>query len=243
MSPRRADPLAEDALFEAARVEFAHHGLAHARVEDICKRAGVSKGAFYLHFRTKEDVFKEILQRFLGALEEHTKRQKGTMEGIEQELGPLTPEDVSSRTDRFRKHIELECACEVEILELMWRNRQIIAALDGASGKRYWQLVNGFRRRLMAIITGQLLAGRASGSLRTDIDPEFIADFFVGTYEAFLRRMISMSTKPDLARWAWNLGLLVHEGLFPHFVTPARPVERRKPAIRNNDRSVTKRRG
>src|SRR5512145_3099947 len=68
MCPRKANPDAHEALVEAARDEFARHGVDGARVEDVARRAGISKGAFYLHFRTKEAVFREILQRFLGVL-------------------------------------------------------------------------------------------------------------------------------------------------------------------------------
>jgi AcrR family transcriptional regulator len=239
--PRPANPVAHEALLEAARAEFARRGLGPARVEDIARRAGVSKGAFYLHFRTKEDVFKEILQRFIGALEEHAKRQKEAMEMIEAKIDSLTAEDVAARSPRFEQVLEMECSCDVELLELFWRNRQIIAALDGASGKWYWQLVNGLRRRMMGMVAGHVIAARSSGRIRADIDPDFVADLFVGSYEAFLRRMISMSEKPDLARWSWNLASLVHEGLYQR-PSDSSPTAGRNRSADKNDRPVTNRR-
>ena len=68
-------PGTHQALLDAARDEFARHGLERARVEDVSRRAGVSKGAFYLHFRSKEEAFEQIVQRFIGALEEQAHRR------------------------------------------------------------------------------------------------------------------------------------------------------------------------
>src|SRR5512142_2287504 len=74
--PRPARPGVHDDLLEAARNEFARRGLERARVEDVARRAGVSKGAFYLHFQSKEQAFEELLQRFMGAFEDQARRRE-----------------------------------------------------------------------------------------------------------------------------------------------------------------------
>ena len=43
-------------ILEAALAVFAERGLAAARLEDIAKRAGVSKGTIYLYFANKEEL-------------------------------------------------------------------------------------------------------------------------------------------------------------------------------------------
>lgn len=54
----------------AAAVEcFSRDGYHATGVAEICKRAGVSKGAFYHHFATKQAVFLEILNEWLGNLD------------------------------------------------------------------------------------------------------------------------------------------------------------------------------
>ncbi len=47
-----------DAAFEV----FAEKGYTGARVEEVAKRAGVSKGLLYLYFKTKEDLFKAVVK-------------------------------------------------------------------------------------------------------------------------------------------------------------------------------------
>lgn len=41
---------------------FADRGLSAARLEDIAKRAGVSKGTIYLYFPNKEELFREVVR-------------------------------------------------------------------------------------------------------------------------------------------------------------------------------------
>jgi AcrR family transcriptional regulator len=50
-------------ITEAAFVAFAENGYSATRVEDVAKRAGVSKGLLYLYFRTKEELFKAVVRR------------------------------------------------------------------------------------------------------------------------------------------------------------------------------------
>lgn len=52
-------------ITEAAFTEFARKGYAATRVNDVCKRAGVSKGLLYLYFKTKEDLFKSVIRNFV----------------------------------------------------------------------------------------------------------------------------------------------------------------------------------
>lgn len=50
-------------LLNAAYVEFSENGFQGARVDAICKRAGVSKQMLSHHFGSKEALFVEVLER------------------------------------------------------------------------------------------------------------------------------------------------------------------------------------
>ncbi|OHB31555.1 MAG: TetR family transcriptional regulator [Phenylobacterium sp. RIFCSPHIGHO2_01_FULL_69_31] len=56
---RKADRPAE--IVQAALAVFAEKGFAAAKLEDIARQAGVSKGAIYLYFETKEDIFRAVV--------------------------------------------------------------------------------------------------------------------------------------------------------------------------------------
>jgi AcrR family transcriptional regulator len=52
-------------ILEAALTVFGERGLSGARLEDIARRAGVSKGTIYLYFANKEELFREVVRMFL----------------------------------------------------------------------------------------------------------------------------------------------------------------------------------
>src|SRR5256885_16759684 len=49
-------------LVDAALKLFATSGYEHATVDDISQAAGYSKGAYYFHFSTKDDILLELLR-------------------------------------------------------------------------------------------------------------------------------------------------------------------------------------
>ena len=56
---RPADRPAE--ILSAALEVFAERGFQAARLEEVARRAGVSKGALYLYFETKADLFRAVV--------------------------------------------------------------------------------------------------------------------------------------------------------------------------------------
>jgi AcrR family transcriptional regulator len=210
---RTADPRAYEALLAAARAEFARHGPEQARVEDIARRAGVSKGAFYLHFRTKHDAFEVILQRFFGALEEHARRRQELQREAERLAAGGAPAAVA---------LEHEVLADVELLELLWSHRQILSGLDGGGGRFWRKFADNFRERMRALVAGRILERQGEGRLRRDVDPGVVADVLVGTLEDFGRRMAGMRQKPDFAAWSRSLLTLLYEGLADRTALAAR---------------------
>jgi len=56
-------------ILDSATSCFARDGYDATGVAEICDNAGVSKGAFYYHFESKEAVFLELIDSWLKALE------------------------------------------------------------------------------------------------------------------------------------------------------------------------------
>jgi AcrR family transcriptional regulator len=80
--PRGFTPFEKDnirrALMQKGKTTFSAYGLRKTNVEELATSVGISKGAFYLFFDSKEELFFEILQqaeaevrqRLLGAIDE-----------------------------------------------------------------------------------------------------------------------------------------------------------------------------
>ena len=65
----RAKRTRED-LLEAARRVFANQGYAGATIDDLTAEAGVSKGAFYFHFDSKEDILVALVTDWANEISE-----------------------------------------------------------------------------------------------------------------------------------------------------------------------------
>ena len=58
---RRKDARPQE-LLAAALEQFVERGYAATRLEDVARRAGVSKGTLYLYFENKEELFKAVVR-------------------------------------------------------------------------------------------------------------------------------------------------------------------------------------
>ncbi len=203
-------PDLHEALLEAARAEFAAHGLERARVEDITRRAGASKGAFYLHFASKEEAFEEILQRFMGALEDQARRREDAEACFRHDHRTLPESELR------HLQVQFDCQVDLELLETFWRNRQMLAVIEGTGGSRYHRTLDDFRRRMHAFVAERMAAKQAAGWIRRDADPAVMADVLVGAYEGFARRMVLLKDQPDLEGWLRSFTEILYDGMLEH---------------------------
>ena len=54
----------QDAILDAAFQTFAAYGYKRTTMDDIATAVGVSRAALYLHFRSKEDIFRSLAVRY-----------------------------------------------------------------------------------------------------------------------------------------------------------------------------------
>jgi len=76
-------------IVAAALDVFADKGFAGAKLEDIAARAGVSKGALYLYFETKEDIFRAVVRTAVTPNFEAVKAAVAAFDGSFALLAPM----------------------------------------------------------------------------------------------------------------------------------------------------------
>jgi AcrR family transcriptional regulator len=109
-APARSRRETRRRLLEAGTELFARRGLQGATSAQIARRAGVAAGTFYLHFKDKGELFREIVFDALAQLRERQSRAAAEASG-----GPL--EAVRAR---YR-----------ELLDFAEENRNLIRVLFG----------------------------------------------------------------------------------------------------------------
>lgn len=185
---RPSDPHARARLLNAARTVFSERGLDRAKVEDITTRAQLSKGAFYLHFESKEEAFRELLAGVVSQLE------RMLDETSDQQLATAPPGDGA-----FAPYLDACHAKNVEIFEFVWDNRALMAMVfDGGGSASYQHLIEDFALRAQRQTATLIQHGVDIGLYRSDIDLEAAAAFIAGGYDRIARQMVREQRKPDL---------------------------------------------
>lgn len=194
-------------LLEAARDEFALHGVESARVEDIARRAGFSKAAFYLYWESKEQVFEALIADLFGAFEQARQARDADMARFPCAAGaPCPPEVLAQMYATQVEHTE-------KMLRVMWEKRGLLTfVLDEATGPRR-KVVESFVEMSRTALAAKLGEAARAGLLRDDVDLDLTSDMIHGIFLQLGRRMTRLTEPPDLHRWALGVEAFIDVGL------------------------------
>jgi len=209
---RPADPHARSSLMSAARREFVRSGIQKARIEDITQACGLSKGAFYLHFESKEALFREVVK----GLEVNFEAMR---ESREQSYAELISRGVPPRRLAAPFVVELAAIDRREdrkLLELLWEWRDVTdVLLRGSQGTEFegvmWEMLD----REVARVEIECRALKDAKLVRDDVPGDVLGLMIVGTYLLVARRLSTLTQKPDFDRWVTSLQTLIVEGTAP----------------------------
>jgi AcrR family transcriptional regulator len=183
---RVADPRAKVSLLRAAEEVFAERGLAGAKVEEIARRAGVSKGAFYLHFDSKEAALEEVVTSWLS-------RCQGFFAKPTEGGGPLpeAPPEI----------LDFAFARDLRIFEFFWETRAVLRILPSCHGD-YEYLFTAFRAEIAQTSKEWVEHWKREEMFRRDVDAELAATLIGGAYNELVAKMLACGdTRPPLEEW------------------------------------------
>jgi AcrR family transcriptional regulator len=153
---------ARGALLDAATKVFAAHGYAGASVDRIVREAGFSKGTFYWHFESKEDLF-------LALVEERIDQPARALMDVTRTAPaetPTAPTVSRGLADLFGGRREL-----LVLLQEYWA----AAVRDPAIQRRYRRR----QRELVSSLAGALRARHDETGVPLTIPAERLATAFV----------------------------------------------------------------
>lgn len=204
---RKADPNARAALIAAARVEFARSGLAKARIEDITKLCGLSKGSFYLHFESKDSLFAHLVTALNQQIEAliHYRHEEYRLLGRSKE----------SQSVRAQRLLQLDTVEDLKLLEHLWEWRDVLQVLTaGCGGTPFESVMVSMLDAEVARIRTQADSMKKSGLIPKNLDTELMGNMMVGTYFLLIRKLARSSKKPDFKRWVLGLQQLMLHGIY-----------------------------
>jgi AcrR family transcriptional regulator len=150
-----------EALLLAGLAEFSERGLDAPSLDSICARAGYTRGAFYVHFRDREEFVVAAMERVLGPFLDAV-----VARGEE-------PHDLARTVERFVSALagmaQLVGAREAGLPPKVLPLHRLLDACE-----RSPRLAERFRRivrEAMARVEKSTRRGQGEGEVRGDVDP------------------------------------------------------------------------
>ena len=160
------------ALIGAGLVEFAAHGLDLPSLDAICSRAGYTRGAFYVHFRDRDDFLVAVMEHVIGtfldaiiATGDEAHDLERTIERFAEAAGAALAarrDDAPSPGESGMLPFALGFAFH-RLLEGVWRSPDLRG--------RFVHFV----REGLARVAAATRHGQKAGTIRRDVDAEDLA--------------------------------------------------------------------
>jgi AcrR family transcriptional regulator len=172
--------VARERLLESAKILFSQRGYYATSVEDIVESAGLSKGAFYFYFKSKEELFKILVE------EMHLNIMKRLENFLERDL-PLE--------DALIEHAKV-------FLEDIYQNRHIaqiflfqLVGTNEEFRELYYTKVSHLRELLAKMVDRAIQRGEI-----TYKNAENIVNLYAGFLRMLVLEYVFKEKEPDLER-------------------------------------------
>ena len=165
--PRQRARETRTKILDAARKLFGDRGFGQATIEDIASAAGVSNGALYHHFASKEELFRAILT-------DHISDQR-------LEISALVP------ATSLREVLERIASYWFEHLRKDHEDDALFAEFWAQAARDPWarQAMGGFIHDGASLFENGLRIGQETGLIRPDVDPAAVATLMYATMQGF----------------------------------------------------------
>ncbi len=152
-----------EALVSAAAAELAEKGIEAASLNAICDRAGFTRGAFYVHFKDRDELVAAVVERVLGTFQASLFPEGDTVPDLATTIAQFVaavvagvPEAVG--TSRWKFHHTLT-AC--------------------ATSPRIRKKYNGVQYKAMERLAEGAAAGQRAKKVRRDVSARTLAEILV----------------------------------------------------------------
>jgi AcrR family transcriptional regulator len=170
MKALRSMDTASRILSQAMRI-FLEKGYHGTSIDDITQAAGVTKGALYWHFKSKEDLLKRIVGDF----------EKRFLDGMIQKLGEVR----GGVSDKFEKYFRYNAA-------FAYYNRELCVSFTTLSGElvgAHHPIEPEIRRiykKYQNFLSSLILEGKREKIFKKEIDADLAALVMIAFHDGIL---------------------------------------------------------
>ena len=168
-------------ILDTALDLFSRHGYEATGVADICRKAHVSKGAFYYHFPSKQDLFLVLMTTWLDEMDKFFQVASSSAENVPDAL-----ERIAATTGYFFNNLENGFPILLEFWQQASRQPQI------------WERAVAPYRHYLDYFADFIQSGIEEGAFDENTDPQLTARLFLAVAMGLL---LQASFDPDGADW------------------------------------------
>lgn len=201
---KRNKEATEAAIIKAAVEIFQRDGYTEARVSDIVGRCGLSQGAFYLYFKSKEQVLRRIMHDFMAEV-------NAALDDVTTIFSGYTGEDVLASFTRFLEKILLVHQRNLGVSEIIWRE-------GFGHGGLFAELFNEIYAYFLKIIRERMDEAMAKGLIRYE-DSEDAAVFMLSMFERSTFYFMIIRGDTDIHKLASSMAGFILYGLLSNSKT------------------------
>lgn len=150
-----------EALIDAAMALFVEQGLSGPSLDAICARAGFTRGAFYVHFATRDDLIAAVVEKTMGGFIDAIIASGEAGADVATIVRTFSAA-VRTGAFPFPGHVRSH-----QVMEACLRSPTLHA--------KYLELLERARDRL----TDTIRRGQEVGSVRADVDPSGVAQLLL----------------------------------------------------------------
>lgn len=150
------------AILEGALHCFAEKGYAATTIDDIVRYLGISKGAIYNYFTSKEEMYSQIMEsrmkRLVGSLGENQDKEKSASAKLRRLIQKFVAQQIDDLRRLLGFHLEYSLHAS--------RQDELKASIEKHDSSA------------LTMISKLIAEGKANGEFRPDVDERLAASMF-----------------------------------------------------------------
>ena len=186
MAPKKIDkPKKKRQILLAAAQVFAEKGVRNTKIADLARAAGIGKGTIYEYFRSRDEIFVEVVNLIMGDMESRLREELAIAKPPDEKLRSMT-NIVFTSFDQFSRDM-------ASLFVDIW-NEGIRGPSEGGQGLiDLKQLYDDVRREYAQVIDD----GIKTGCFR-EIDSHAAASTILGSIDGLILQWILNPEAIDL---------------------------------------------